>query len=277
MSLFSFRGIISYFALLIVPSVLAQHSHFVAGAESPVQGAKLIAVNGNDFLHISRYVRNLSFSTSGTYANYYSASCPFVVAAATPPFGGPEANAPALGSFIEMDFISLHGPAGGGLGYWEAGQTGSATFSLEVGTTNGTNRIALSDANLGAGQPGADPYGHVHGRRFSASVPGFYTLGYRFIDTSRNGVNAGPIHTPSEIYYLYLQAEITIPFVTVQSNSVEIAYGAAVGRNYYVEHTPSLGSSVNWAEVGGPFIGDDRLQTFRYASPGFFRIKAVVP
>ena len=256
-----------------------QHAHFVAGAVLPVAGAKLIAVNSNDYVHTSRYVRTLNLSPSGTYAGYYNASCPFIVAAATPEFGGPEANAPALGSFIEMDFISLQGPSGGKLGYWEAGRTGSPTFTMSTGTTNGTNRIALSDATLGAGQTGADPFGHVHGRRFTADVPGFYTLGYRFVDTSRNGPTGGAIHTESEVYYLYLQAGYTAPFISWTGGNVDVTFGTILGQSFYVQYKESLGSSEDWVDLHGPVPGDDRLQTLRHTAiqplAGFYRIKVV--
>src|SRR6185503_3001600 len=224
------------------PIAHAQHSHFSSGAEAPVPGAKLIAVNSNDFVHASGYVRTLPFSTSGTYANFYNASCPFIVAAATPAFGGPEAGAPALGSFIEMEFISLTGPAGGVLGYWEASRTGAPNFALSSGVTNGTNRIALSDAALGAGQPGADPFGHIHGRRFTANVFGFYTLGYRFRDTSTNGLNHGPIHAPSQTYYLYLQAGLTVPFVENKKEGLAITYGTALGMNFLLQFSENVGA-----------------------------------
>jgi hypothetical protein len=273
---FTFIGLL----LLCGSFAQAQHSHFVSGAEAPVPGAKLIAVNSNDFLHVSDYVRTLPLSTSGTYAGFYNASCPFIVAAATPAFGGPEAGAPALGSFIEMQFISLTGPSGGVLGYWEALRTGSANFTIASGTTNGTNRIALSDASLGAGQPGADPFGHIHGRRLTANVPGFYMLGYRFLDTSTNGLNRGPIHTPSEIYYLYLQAGFTVPFINSTTNGVAVTYGTALGMNFFLEFRETLDASTQWTTIQGPIAGDDLLHTFVHkpsSTAGFYQTRAVAP
>jgi hypothetical protein len=258
----------------------AQHGHFVAGAEVPIQNAKLIAVNSNDFLHTFGYARTLTFSSSGTYAGYYNASCPFIVAAATPQFGGPELGAPALGSFIETEFVSLAGPQGGSIGYWEANQT-IPTFTIEVGTTNGTNRFATSQANLGAGQPGADPYGHVHGRRFTANLPGFYTLAFRFWDTSTNGLNQGPIHAPSEIMHLYLQAGTTIVSITNQPDGKAITFGAPVGLDCFLEFKTNLNTATSWTEVQGPLPGDDHLHTFLHqsgtASTGFYRIRTQAP
>lgn len=48
------------------------------------------------------------------------------------------------------------------------------------------------------GSPESDPYGHIHGRRFTATKPGVYTAWFRAFDTSVNGANGGPIHAPSE-------------------------------------------------------------------------------
>ena len=259
----------------------AQHGHFVAGAAAPIQNGKLIAVNSNDFLHAFGYVRNLGFSSSGTYAGYYNASCPFVVAPATEHFGGPEAGAPALGAFTDTEFVSLTGPAGGGIGYWDAGQTGNPTFVINAGATNGTNRFAISDASFGAGQPGADPYGHFHGRRFTANVPGFYVLGFRFLDTSTNGTGGGPIHASSDIMYLYLQAGVTIVSLTNAADSKAITFGAPFGLDCYLEFRMSLEPATPWTEVGGPMAGDDHLRTFMHEAPqsptGFYRIRTQTP
>jgi hypothetical protein len=72
------------------------------------------------------------------------------------------------------------------------------TFTVPVGTTAGTNRFALSEND---GTAGADPYGHIHGRMFSATVPGWYVAGFRLVDTGRNGPGGGPRHAPSDLAY----------------------------------------------------------------------------
>lgn len=257
--------------LIAVPILLsataagAQHLHFVAGAPDTNQNTKLIAVNGAEFLSTSGYVRTLSFSNNGTYAGYYNASSPFIVAAATAQFGGPEPEAPAFGSFIQVELVSVEGPAGAEFGHWEAVAT-RATFSLSTGTTSGANRWDASEASLGAGAPGADPFGHVHGRRFTATKPGFYTVGFRFMDVSTNGVSGGPIHAPSDVFYVYMQADLSIHSVTRERDNAIVQFGATAGKNYALEFCPNVGGSTQWSEVGGPVTGDDHLQSITHTN-----------
>lgn len=87
----------------------------------------------------------------------------------------------------------------------------SPTLSLGVGqTVTVGNLFDLSDASLGAGSAGADPYGHLHGRRFSTTEVGDYLVGFRIIDTSVNGIGGGPIHTESDLFLMTFRA-VAIP------------------------------------------------------------------
>ena len=75
-------------------------------------------------------------------------------------------------------------------------------FSTLTGSSGLSFQFALSAAMDGAGQPGGDPFGHLHGRRWTFTDPGTYTIGFRAIDTSVNGLGGGPIHASSEILYM---------------------------------------------------------------------------
>lgn len=188
----------------------AQHGHLNAGAAGTAQGDPLNFANGAAFAASSGYVKDLTFAPSGTYAGYYEGGITLTALPQTIANGGPAAGAPALGSFIQYSIVSVQGPAGGHFGFWEEGAT-SPTFSYATGAAIPGDRIALSDASLGAGSAGADPYGHLHGRRFTVDKPGTYTVGFRLFDTSANGAGGGPIHGASETLQISFQSVGGVP------------------------------------------------------------------
>ena len=191
--------------ILGAASAQAQHGHLNAGAVGTSQNDQLTFANGSIFAASSGYVKDLVLTNGGRFAGYYEGGITPVALPATVANGGPTAFNPALGSFLEMAVVSVSGPAGGAFGFWEGGSA-SPTFSVPVGTTGADFRFDLSDAANGAGQPGADPFGHLHGRRFTATLPGDYTVGFRVFDTSDNGIGGGPIHTPSGILEINFSA-----------------------------------------------------------------------
>lgn len=191
----------------------AQHGHLNAGAVGQNQGDRLSFVNGDIFAASSGYVKELPLATSGTYAGYYEGGITLTALPGTVANGGPAAGAAAAGSFLMVGITSVQGPAGGSFSLWEEGAT-TPTLSYSVGydVTSPTSLVALSDASAGAGILGGDPYGHLHGRRFTATEPGLYTVEFRLFDTSVNGAGGAPIHTPS--------AELPIQFNAVPEPSV---------------------------------------------------------
>jgi hypothetical protein len=190
--------------LLAAPSARAQHVN--AGALGTNQNDQLYFVNGSNFVNTSGYVKVLTFTNAGTYAGFFQGSLTFTAHSANPTNAEFSVNAPALGSFISLRLEAVTaGPAGGQFGFWEAGAT-SPTASLTVGNTGGTFLFPLSDASTGAGLPGGDPNGHLHGRRFTATLPGDYTVGFRLFDVSTNGAGGGPIHSPGELFLMTFSA-----------------------------------------------------------------------
>ncbi|MBL9139855.1 MAG: hypothetical protein JNK85_28550 [Verrucomicrobiales bacterium] len=194
-------------SVTLLPSAQAQHGHLNAGALGQNQGDRLNFANGDLFAASSGYVKELPLAASGTYAGYYEGGITLTALPTTVANGGPTAGASAPGSFIMVGVESVNGPSGGAFGIWEEGAT-SPTFEYGVGydVTVPSSLMSLSDASLGAGSPGADPYGHLHGRRFTATEPGDYTVGFKLFDVSANGLNGGPIHTPSETLLVTFRA-----------------------------------------------------------------------
>lgn len=194
-------GAITATVMLCAQSLTAQHLE--AGAVGQNQNDALVWANAAELAANSGYVKELTFTTSGRYAGLYNGNITLTALSAT------EAGGPALGSFIQAEIVSVTGPAGAFFGFWEGLDYGGGTtptFNIATGSEGLSLRYVLSDASAGAGQAGQDPAGHLHGRRFTASELGMYTVGFRAVDTSVNGAGGGSIHAPSDIVYVNFQA-----------------------------------------------------------------------
>jgi len=183
----------------------ADSGHWYAGALSTNQGGQLYfdwtptGFAGLDAAHGFTY--SMNYSNSGTYAGLFNIGNPTMTALAqtTANGGTPSANAAAFGSFIELSIVSVTGPAGGSLYFFS--NSISPTFTLASGSTASSDIFQLSFGDSSAG-PGADPYGHIHGRRWAVDLPGTYTVGVELFDGGHNGIGGGPIQAPSDIYYI---------------------------------------------------------------------------
>ena len=247
------------------------------GAVDTTNAAPLCFINADQCATNSLAVVNLHYTNAGPCALCYECCLPMMAVPATASSGGPAANHAALGACLELEFVSLSGPPGATLGFWEPGQS-QPSFSLPVGEVAGTNRFELSESR---GAPDADPYGFIEGRHLALSKPGLYCLGFRTVDCSTNGPGGGPIHTPSPLYRVYLQAGVTAASVSRQAGSATVLFGGEAARTFYLERSPVLGPSAAWQTVAGPLSGTSRLQTMAdpAAPPGqsFFRLRATTP
>ena len=90
--------------------------------------------------------------------------------------------------------------------------------------------IGLSDASIGAGTAGADPFGHLHGRNFTATVPGESVVGFKLFDTSVNGAAGGAIHTSSEVLNVKFAAVPEPGVVALFAIGVPLVLWGAVRR-----------------------------------------------
>lgn len=206
---------------LAVSSVQAQHVN--AGALNTSQGGQLYFQNASGFVNGSGFVitsvsPTMNYSNSGTYAGFFNSGPTFTALAQTANNGAtPSPFAAAYGSFLQLRLESVvSGPVGGTFSFFDHGAT-TPTYGLGVGSfvTSG-NLFELSDDTLGAGDPGADPFGHIHGRRFAADVAGSYQVGFRIVDTSINGIGGGPIQSDSQLYLMTFNA-VAVPEPTVLS------------------------------------------------------------
>ncbi len=244
---------------------ILQHFHVTAGAFSATAGSRLLFTDADQFLAESGYVAYMPKITNSLLPTigYYQGGPTFTSAAND---GSAESPA-AAGARIGLKIVAVDGPPGGRWSFWETSgdeEYGTAiTFSYASGTTNGTNVIILSENN---GQPGADPYGHIHGRAFTADVPGLYTVWTQLVDLSRNGPVGGPLHAPSQLYRFYFQAGTTISRVAQTNGSTVVTFGtqlsnAARRYSYFLEAQSALDADSPWTTVAGPVTGNNRLQT----------------
>jgi hypothetical protein len=246
--------------LSITVNLSAQHIDINAGAASTEGGQPLRFNNGSNFNTNSLYVRPLLLATSGTFAGYYYSSGITFTGVGT---GLGSAAAP--GTQIRLRFVSVSGPEGGSFGIWDVpgfnpGEVESTAlaFSLPVGTTNGTNSILISENN---GEPDTDPYGHIHGRNYTATKPGLYVVGMQLYDAASNGSGGGPIHSPSAIYPMYFQAGITIASLTHNTNHLAVTFASQNAKSYHLQTTVNPALTNSWTNLAGPFTGSHLLRT----------------
>ena len=178
--------------------------HLYAGAVGTVYGDQLVWANADAFATNAGYYR-MDYSTGGSWAGYYNSEPTMTVLAATAAFGGPVPKAPALGSFIQAKIFLVGAPEGGQFGFWEAGAT-NPTYILNTGDSSQLIPLSGGDENAFAGTFGEDPYGHIEDRRFTATALGDYIVGFQLFDTSDNGLDGLPIHSPSDILYVNFRA-----------------------------------------------------------------------
>ncbi len=236
-------------------------THIYAGASVTNQNDKLNFSNAAVFdanqsnISLPQILRTNGFNTG----HYRGDSVTFSALAGTLPNGGPVAGHAALGARLAVQVVSVMGPAGGSFAFWEGdgeSDLGVITFSVPVGTTNGTNYLVISENN---GEPGADPYGHIHGREFTSSAAGNYIVGFRLIDLSTNGLQGGPIHFASDILPVRFQAGLRIESIQTVTNRVTLSFRSPPGISNVLEATESL-VSANWQPVGAPLRGNNNLQ-----------------
>jgi hypothetical protein len=269
---------------------LSAHDHMPCGATTNTPGATLEYVpSAADYTTNSGFVFNLTAgATNDPYLGfYYTDDQVFIALAATPNNGGPEPGAAALGVYIQVKLLGVRGPPGANFGFWETAVNGvdstNLTWSVAVPFSNGTNFIHVSESD---GSPDSDPYGHIHGRIYSVTKPGFYIATWQFVDTSTNGPAGAPVDLPSAPFSTYYQAGLTFATIAVDTNGVQITFAAPSDQpdtlttpptNYTLQTSPALGPNALWQPVGGVIVGDDTLHTVTLPptnSAAFFRLSA---
>lgn len=269
--------VIGLIGLLTLAARAQDHGHIFAGSVGTAQNDKLIFDNAADFGSSAGYIKTLTYTNGATYAGYYQGNITFAALARLPANAGPVPHAPALGSYIQVQLVSVEGPNGGAFSFWNTGAT-SPTYSLSNGQT-GTNMWNVTSSD---GSSGSDPYGHVHGRRFTLSKAGIYKVGFKLFDTSINGEGGGPIHSPSDVLFVWFQAGVNIQSVEpdFEAGHVHVRFGAQAGFSWQLEATTALASPVDWKPAGLPSVGNDYIvEVIHEGVPGeqrYYRVSGTV-
>lgn len=165
------------------------------------------------------------------------------------------------GAWIWMEIVSVSGPAGASFGFWEEGRSFSndtPTKSFAANQPTGNYRFVLSE---GVDEVSEDPFGHIHGRSWTADKPGDYNIGFRLVDLSTSGPGGGPWHVPSQVYTFRFRAgpsfQPTVEKIPgtgcVLTWSSQMGHYAAdatqTGIVFTVQRATSL-SPANWTTIG---------------------------
>jgi hypothetical protein len=254
------------------------HGHLNVGAAGRNQGDMLIWSNGADFTASGPYVKTFLVSTAQKYLGFFDGNITLTALHSVDAFGDPVVGGPAPGAFLVAEIVSVAGPDGASFGFWETNSVaGTPTFSIPTGTTPTGARFELSEAALGAGAPGGDAFGHIHGRRFTVTKPGIYTVGFRAFDLSTNGVNGGPIHAPSDVLLVNFQANYNIKSISWANGVAQITVGTAVGSLFTLQSNTNLANADLWTDVT-QVVGNDTFQIMSDDAAGngpkFYRVRA---
>ncbi|MFM1770179.1 MAG: hypothetical protein RJA22_2708 [Verrucomicrobiota bacterium] len=274
-------GAVSVLLALTAPSGSAQdHGHLDIGAASTNAGSPLVWPGTPYFTTSSGYVKTLVATNAGKYAGYYQGNITLTVLPATPAYGGPVDGAPALGSLIFARLSLISAPPGGRFGFWDTNTTAATGPSIVLAA--GETAANLFRVTQESGLPGVDPFGHIHGRRFTATQPGFYQVAFQAVDLSTNGPGGGPIHAPSPVLPVWFQAGLSMHSAVPlpSSGGVRVRFGAPVGTSLQLEYTPTLGST-NWLPVGSVVTGQDYLVDILHEGEAgaqrYYRLRRILP
>ena len=233
----------------------AQFQAIVAGAESSAANSKLVFANAAEFGGASGFVQPLVYTivTNFVLTNViYSTTNLQVWSLAKTNEGSA-----AVGAYIVAEVMSVAGPGGGVLSFWEQGwRTPTYIFPVGVPPTVGSNRFDVSDISSSAGLPDGDPIGRIPLRRFTVDTPGEYSITLKLFDTSTNSPAWGPMHTPSDPITVKFATGLDLAvtrYVRNPTNAVEtLVFKQSALTNLYVEANTNLATD-DWLPIAGPF------------------------
>ena len=257
---FSWKPLAASAALAFATSVQAQdHGHLYISAYSQQQDAQLYFDNAPIFETASGYVKTLLLNTNpaSRYVGRYDGGITFTPRSTNILRGadyGPNAAAP--GTLVYFQITHVDGPPGGAFEFWESTNNFPA-FSVLSGS-GATNTVKITETN---GAPGGDPYGHIHGRRFTATQPGLYRVAFRAWDYSTNGLGGGPKHTPSAPLTIVFQAGFALESVKRTNQVATIRFGTALTHDCTVQASTNLLSTNNWVNISPKLRGTDYFQS----------------
>lgn len=134
-----------------------------------------------------------------------------------------------------VQLLSVTGPDGGSFAFWEVGAT-APTWARATGwTSTETDRPSLVTYEDGTG------YGHIHGRLFTATAPGAYTVVFRAVD---DGGQREPSAPKSITINVLATPQLSI---RVESGEARLTFASRADLTYDLQVSTDL---VHWAGTG---------------------------
>ena len=266
----------------------AQFDRITAGAVSSAPDTKLTFANGASYDITSGYIHPLVYTIvtnfSLTNVIYSSTNLQFWA------LSNQVSGGAAMGSYIVCEVLSVAGPAGGVLNFWEQGwRTPTFQFPVGVPPTVGSNRFDVSDIGTGAGLVDGQPAGSIPGRRFTVNLPGTYAMTVKLFDTSTNTPSGGPMHTPSDPITIAFATGLDLAFTRIAPNTnaagaMTLTFKQSALTNVLVEASTNLTLN-DWMVIGGPFASAPALNnptTLIVTNPAtiaaqFYRLRGMGP
>jgi hypothetical protein len=118
------------------------------------------------------------------------------------------------GATPRIELLSVTGPANGSFAFWEVNATAPTWSRLTGWSATTTDRPSLVTYEDGSG------YGHIHGRLFTATSPGVYTILVRAIDDSGTRNPSAPraltitVHAPPQLGIQVASSIATLTFTS---------------------------------------------------------------
>jgi hypothetical protein len=206
--------------LLVLSVALHAHSHIDVGPD-PADDTRL-AFTGTSTETAIYVPRGEPFSlyTPRFPGGYYATELTF---SAEDPYD----------SLARVELVSVAGPAEGALAFWEVNAL-SPTWSRPVGWSAAVgDRPSLITYEDGSG------YGHIHGRAFTVTHPGTYTLVFRAVDDSG-------LRTPSANKTITLTALATPQLsIRIENGDARLSFTSRSGLTYDLQSSADLQTWTN--------------------------------
>ncbi len=263
----SLRLLAGFFVALAGLLPARADTHIFAGAVGTNSGDALVFTVASLFDTRSGYQLPMVLRTNGNNTGHYRGdSLTFTALSATDLGTGQVLGRALLGSRLAVQVAEVAGPAGGAIGFWEGdGENpgNQVAFSVPVGTTGGMSSFVISEND---GTPRSDPYGHIHGREFTATTAGLYTVGFRLVDVSTNGPGGGPLHSPSTVFSMLFQAGPTIETIQPATNGMRVFFRSAPGVTNVLEAADGVPAGT-WRTISAGLRGNSALQSLTDTNP----------
>jgi hypothetical protein len=223
-----------YLTPTILASVLATasaHEHFSAGVfdqngNGQYEAGEPLALIGNDGTSKTFHLlpRRTGLPAGGRYVlderprDLFPNDGFTLIVLSDGQYDAPSPQHPRSGAQIWMEIVSVAGPPGATFSFWDENQALIAnhpTRAFPANQPTGNFAFVLSE---GPDEANEDPHGHIHGRTWTADMPGDYQIGFRLVDRSTNRAGGQPWHAPSVVYTWHFKAGPDFQFTSIEKH-----------------------------------------------------------